>query len=183
MPAYYSRSGDDGTTGLLGKGRVPKYDLIPEVLGTIDEVTAHLGMARSFSQVSETQEALLKIQRDLYGMMSETAAAPENREKFHAIGPEQVGWIEAQVDRLSLLVEVPGEFIVPGDSQAGAALDVARTVVRRAERRMAELAHRREGLNPDLLRYLNRLSSLVFVMELRENQVAGKSKPTLAKTK
>lgn len=182
MPAYYTRGGDDGSTGLLGKGRVPKYDLIPEVLGTIDEATAAVGLARAFCQAPESPDLLLKIQRDLYGLMAEAAATPENMDKFHVIDPAHVVWLEEQIDRLSLSVEIPREFIVPGDSVAGAALDVARTVVRRAERRVAEYLQRGDSRNPELLRYLNRLSSLLFVLELRENQVAGKNKPTLAKT-
>ena len=182
MPAYYTRAGDDGSTSLLGKGRVPKYNLIPEVLGTVDEANAALGLARAFCQAPESPDLLLKIQRDLYGLMAEAAATPENVEKFHVIDFDQVRWLEDQIEGLSGQVELPREFIVPGDSYAGAALDVARTVVRRAERRVADLLHRGDIRNPELLRYLNRLSSLLFVMELRENQVAGKNKPTLAKT-
>ncbi len=182
MPVYYTRAGDDGSTGLLGKGRVPKYDLVPEVLGTIDEATAAVGMARAVCQAPESPNLLLKIQRDLYGLMAEAAATDENIEKFQVIDPAHVAWLEEQIDRLSTSVEMPREFIIPGDCLAGAALDVARAVVRRAERRMAEFIHRGDSRNPELLSYLNRLSSLLFVLELRENQVAGKDKPTLAKT-
>lgn len=182
MPSYYTRAGDDGYTGLLGEGRVPKYDLLPETLGTLDEATAAVGLARAFCQAPESPDLLLKIQRELYGLMAEVAATPENIEKFHVIDLERVHWLEEQTDGLSKLVELPREFIVPGDTVAGAFLDVARTVVRRAERRVADLLHRGTIRNPELLRYLNRLSSLLFVLELRETQVAGKNKPTLAKT-
>jgi cob(I)alamin adenosyltransferase len=182
MPSFFTRTGDDGYTGLLGEGRVPKYDLRPETLGTIDEATAAIGLARAFSQMPETQNLLLQIQRHLYGLMGEVAATLENVDKFHVIDANQVIWLEQQTESLSQVVEVPRQFIVPGDSPVGALLDLARTVVRRAERRMADLIHRGDVTNPDLLRYLNRLSSLLFVLELYENQAGGKTNPTLAKT-
>lgn len=183
MPSYYTRTGDDGYTGLLGEGRVPKYDLRPEALGTIDEATAAIGMARALSQTAGTGDLLLRVQRDLYALMAEAAATPENVDKFHVVDSEHVRWLEEQTDLISQKIELPKEFIVPGDSVQGAALDVARTVVRRAERRVADLLHRGDISNVELLRYLNRLSSLLFVLELFENTAAGKVKPTLAKKK
>jgi cob(I)alamin adenosyltransferase len=92
-----------------------------------------------------------------------------------------VTWLEEQTDRISQFIEIPKEFIVPGDSPAGAAFALARTIVRRAERQTAALVH--EGIveNQELLHYLNRLSSLCFVLELFENQAYGKDKPTLAR--
>jgi cob(I)alamin adenosyltransferase len=181
MPSFFTRLGDDGSTGLLGKGRVPKYDLRIEVLGTLDEATAAIGLGRAFCLVAESSALLLKIQQDLYHLMSEVAATPENVEKFHVIDHTQIAWLEEQTEALGQAVTVPREFILPGDTQAGAAIDLARTVVRRAERRMADLLQRGEIANDELLRYLNRLSSFLFVLELRENQAAGKTKPTLAK--
>jgi cob(I)alamin adenosyltransferase len=182
MPAFFSREGDDGTTGLLGEGRIPKYDLRIEVLGAIDEATAALGLARIHCQIPDSAVLLVKIQRDLYLMMGEVAATPKNADKFSAIHENHVNELEERTERLEKQIELPREFILPGDSLPGAALDLARTVVRRAERRMAELIHQGEVNNPELLRYLNRLSSLLFVLELSENQAAGKHKPTLAKS-
>ncbi len=182
MPSFYSRTGDDGTTGLLGEGRVPKYDLRLEVLGTIDEATAAIGLARVSCQAPESSDLLIQIQRELYLLMGEVAATPKNAEKFHAIDAQSVVRLEERTARLEQQVEMPGEFILPGDTLAGAALDLARTIVRRGERRVAELLHRGGVSNPELLRYLNRLSSLLFVLELRENQAAGRAKPTLAKS-
>jgi cob(I)alamin adenosyltransferase len=182
MPSYYSRTGDDGYTGLLGEGRVPKYDPRPEAIGTIDESSAAIGVARAQCLVPESAEVLIKVQRDLYALMAEAAATPENAVHFRKINEQSVHWIEEQTDGLAKRVEVPGDFILPGDTGVGAALDLARTVVRRAERRIADLLHRGVISNPELLRYLNRLSSLLFVLELRENQAAGKGKPTLAKS-
>jgi cob(I)alamin adenosyltransferase len=182
MPTFFSREGDDGTTGLLGEGRVPKYDLRIEVLGAIDEATAALGLARVYCQVPDSNDVLIKIQRDLYLMMGEVAATPKNAERFNAIHENHVNELEERTELLEKQIEMPREFILPGDSLAGAALDLARTIVRRAERRLAELLHQGDVNNPELLRYLNRLSSLLFVLELRENQAAGKHKPTLAKS-
>lgn len=182
MPGkFYTRKGDDGSTGLLGEGRVAKSDLRMEALGSLDETTAALGVARSLCQSADARETLVQIQRHLYGIMGETAATGENAEKFRAVESRQVEWLEQQTDRLTELVEVPREFIVPGDSPAGAAVDLARTICRRAERRMVELAERGDVHNPALLQYLNRLSSYCFVLELLENKIAGGDQPTLAR--
>ena len=108
------------------------------------------------------------------------AATPENAEKFHFIDEARVAWLEEQTDVISKLVEMPHEFILPGDSLPGAALSLARAIIRRAERRVVELFDLNELSNPDLQRYLNRLSSLCFVLDLLENKAAG-HKTTLAK--
>jgi cob(I)alamin adenosyltransferase len=183
MAKFYTGTGDDGTTGLLGEGRVPKQHPIPETVGTVDEATAALGMARAACQAEQSAEILLAVQRDLYHLMAELAATPENAPRFRQIDCGRVGWLEKQIDELEKVVEMPREFIVPGDSLSGAALALARTVVRRAERRVALLLHDGMAENVELLRYLNRLSSLCFVLELLENQAQGKRKSTLAKEK
>lgn len=181
MSDFYTSRGDDGTTGILGGGRVPKDHPRPEAVGAIDEANAALGIARTACETSKSAELILTIQRDLYGLMGEVAATPKNAEKFRVIDADRVGWLEAQIADLSASVDPQSEFIVPGDTHAGAALDLARTIVRRAERRLATLWHAGEIENDQLLPYLNRLSSVCFVLELYENQAAGKSKPTLAK--
>lgn len=181
MSKFYTRRGDDGTTSVLGEGRVMKYDLRMEVLGSVDEATAALGMGRALAQTAEARSLLLQIQRDLYMLMAEAAATPENVERFHVVDAEKVTWLEEQTDALAAQVNLPKEFIVPGDTPAGAALDMARAMTRRAERRMAEWQARGGTQNPDLLRYLNRLSSLLFVLEIAENQAAGVGSSTLAK--
>ncbi len=182
MPTgFYTRRGDDGSTGILGEGRVSKSDARIEALGAVDEATAALGMARAVCRSAEAAGCLVSIQRDLYAVMAEAAASVENREKFRSIDAARVKWLEEQTDWLSQKVDLPREFIVPGDSIAGAALDVARTAVRRAERRLVALSENGLLDNPDLLRYMNRLSSFCFVLELWENHLAGSSRPTLAK--
>jgi cob(I)alamin adenosyltransferase len=180
MNRYYSRTGDDGYTGVLGEGRLPKSHPRLEVIGTIDEASAALGLVRAVSQSPHTVELLLAIQRDLYTMMAEVAASPQNAPKFQIINADRVSWLEQQIDLLSTTIELPREFTVSGNSLTGAALDLARTIVRRAERRLAELLHQGEIENADLLCYINRLSSLCYVLEGTEDAAAGKGL-TLAK--
>jgi len=177
---FYTSKGDDGMTNLLGEGRVAKYHARIEAVGTLDESTAALGLARAQSADPRSSVILLHAQRDLYRLMAEVAATPENAQQFRFIDSARIAWLEEQTDALSKLVEMPKEFILPGDSLAGAALSLARTMIRRAERRVVELFDSQEITNPDLQRYLNRLSSLCFVLELLENQVAGNN-TTLAK--
>ncbi|HVM72234.1 MAG TPA: cob(I)yrinic acid a,c-diamide adenosyltransferase [Anaerolineales bacterium] len=182
MSPIYTRAGDDGTTGLLGENRLPKYHPRMETLGVLDEASAALGMARAQSKIPETGNLLKEIQRDLYTIMAEVAAAPENARQFQIMAPRRVQWLEAQVDALVAEAPIPTDFILPGDSLPGAALALARTIVRRAERRVAELLDTGEIDNRVLLLYLNRLSSLCFALEVYENAQAGKP-TTLAKEK
>lgn len=172
--SFYTRKGDDGTTGLLGEGRVAKYHPRIEALGTLDEASATLGLARASSGDPRCGPILLEVQRDLYHLMAEVAAEPEHAARFR-FDAGRVEWLEQQTDALSQNVALPREFILPGDSLAGAALSLARAVTRRAERRVVELFDQKLITNPAIQGYLNRLSSLLFVLELIENQAAGKS--------
>ena len=182
MSPLYNRSGDDGSTGLLGEGRLPKYAPRIETLGVLDEASAALGLARAMCKNPHTMNILKDIQRDLYTIMAEVAAAPENVQQFQGLDHQRVEWLESQADAISSAVTAPEGFILPGDSLPGAALDLARTTVRRAERRAAGLLESGEIKNKVLLQYLNRLSSLCFALELFENAQAGKPS-TLAKKK
>jgi len=181
MSTLYTRKGDQGYTGVLGEGRLPKFDHRIEAIGQVDEATAALGLARSMVQLESSRQIILKLQRFLYRLMAEVAATADNAERFRAVTPEDVTWLEAETEILTNQVNLPKEFIVPGDTQAGAALDLARTVIRRAERHATELVHSGEVPNEEVIKFLNRLSSFIFVLELHENQAAGKEKPTLAK--
>ena len=174
MSKFYTRTGDDGTTGTLGKIRLPKYHPRIETVGTLDETTATLGLARALSHSPEVREILIQIQRDLSALMAEVAAPPENAAKFRSIDESRVLWLETQTDLLSEKIEMPKEFILPGETAGGGALSVARAVTRRAERRVTALFDAGELENKELLRYLNRLSSLCFILELAENQFEGK---------
>jgi cob(I)alamin adenosyltransferase len=181
MSTYDAHDGDEGYTGLLGRGRVPKYDRRIEALGAVDESTAALGLARAQASSTETAKTLLQVQRDLYSLMAEIAATPEKAGNYRAIDGERIKWLETTIRDFDLRVKMPVEFIVPGDSLPGAALDLARTVIRRAERRVVELTQAGDVQNFDLVRYLNRASNLCYVLELFENSLAGQDRPTLAK--
>lgn len=181
MSKFYTQTGDDGYTGRLGKGRLPKYHILIEAVGTIDEASAALGLARAQTQAADTAELILQIQKDLYHIMAELSATKENASQFRVIDAARLAWLESEIDRYSGSIDTPAEFIVPGDTVPGAALAFARTIVRRSERRVAELHQEEEIENPVILPYLNRLSSMCFVLELKENQSTGLAGPTLAK--
>lgn len=174
MPLY-TRTGDDGTTGLLGEDRVSKDHPRIEALGALDEASSALGLARTSCQAPQTPLILREAQRDVYKLMSEVAATPENADKFKGIDSARVAWLEEQAEIINNMVIMPKEFILPGDTPSGAALSLARAIVRRAERRVTKLFTLKELSNTEMLRYLNRLSSLCFVLELLENQLAGRS--------
>ncbi len=191
MPGYFGGTGDDGYTGLLGDRRVPKSDPRPEAYGALDEASAALGLARAQITSEDVQSVLIEAQRDLYHIMSEVAAEPEIAERFRVIDRERVDWLEAQIESFGADVEMPKEFVLGGDTGPAAALDYARTVVRRSERAVVRLElkareedstePRTEFENPHLFAYLNRLSSLCFVLTLWEVQHQGDASPTLAK--
>jgi cob(I)alamin adenosyltransferase len=176
---FYSRRGDDGCTGLLGPERVPKHDPRPEAYGTVDEAQAVLGLARASSTTPRTKEIVLAVQRDLYDLMAVLAAAGQENSPFAgSITAGHVDQLEGWIAELEERVAMPKEFVIPGDSHPGAALHLARTIVRRAERAAVRLAH--DGLlgNHQVLRYLNRLSSLLFVLACDEDSRATGSSPT-----
>lgn len=181
MNKIYTSKGDDGFTGMLGEGRIPKFHPRIETVGSLDEASAALGMARALANNSTSAQVLVEAQRHLYQIMAEISATPENAATFHSITPEIVTSLESKIDQISTSITLPKQFIVPGDSPAGAALALSRAIVRRAERQVAKLLHENEIQNNEILRYLNRLSSLCFVLELLENQTTGKDSPTLAR--
>ena len=161
----YTKKGDDGTTGLLYGGRVRKDAPSIELNGAVDEAQAALGVARAESGPgSELDRLLIGLERDLYVLMAEVATAPGNRAKLVAgttlVSGEMVTSLEACIDDLSARFVVPAEFVVPGQNRVAAALDVARTVVRRAERLAVAEAVEGSWVGP----YLNRLSDLVWTM-------------------
>jgi cob(I)alamin adenosyltransferase len=178
---WYTGTGDDGFTGVLGRERVPKYALRPEAYGTVDEASAFLGMARAHANEAAVKTALLTIQRDLYTMMADLATLPETATRDPWLTEARLDWLEAQTEAFGQQVEMPKAFIVPGDSPSSACLEVCRTVVRRAERLVARLSHEGELRNDVPLKYLNRLSSLLFVMGRVEDRAAGVERFTLAK--
>jgi cob(I)alamin adenosyltransferase len=181
MDNFYTGAGDEGTTGLLGPQRVPKHHPQIAASGDLDEASAALGLARALTVSPDIRVALLEAQRDLYHLMAEVSAAPEVAAQFRRIDAARVAWLEDQTTLFGGLLPPLREFVVPGDSLAGAALHVARTVVRRAEREVVRLYDEGIVANPELIRYLNRLSSLCFVLALVEDRAAGVAQETLAK--
>lgn len=179
MTNLYTGTGDDGTTSLLGKERVSKSDPRPQAYGAVDEASAALGLARSMAKHELSQRITLRVQKDLYKLMAELAATEDTANKVREIEAAHVEWLEEQIERIGERVALPKEFIVGGDSQASAAYNLARTVVRRAERKMVELDELGFTSNDQLLPYINRLSSLCFLLALWENVQAGIDQPRL----
>ena len=165
QPKIYTKSGDDGTTGLLYGGRARKDSRQIELNGVVDEAQAALGLARAEAAAgSEVRERLTALARDLYVLMAEVATAPENRSKLKAgsslVTPDMVRALEAGIDDLLQRFEMPSDFTIPGETRVSAAVDFARTIVRRAER-IAVVDPPVGSLVPV---YLNRLSDLLWAM-------------------
>ena len=163
----YTKKGDDGTTGLFYWGRVAKDHLAPEAYGAVDELVAALGVARSMAEGGLAAD-LLRLQRELFVVAAEVATAPANRRKLEPevslTTPAMVERLEAAIDGVIDEVGMPTEFIVPGQAPLPAALDVARTVARRAERRVVAYA-RSGGLeNSVVVPYLNRLADYLYML-------------------
>ena len=171
---FYTGLGDDGTTDLLG-ARVAKDDPRIDALGILDEATSALGLARSMAADGRVRDDLVAVQRDLYQIMADLAFTPELRPASHVFAQDRVDWLGEETDGLASAMELPREFILPGESTPGAALDVARTVTRRGERQVVALTHAGHQVNPAILGYLNRLSSLLFIAARVEDRAAGGS--------
>ena len=167
----YTKTGDDGTTGLLYGGRISKADPRAEAYGTTDEAVAAIGLARSLTGDAELAGSLLDLQRDLFVVGADLATSPAQRGKLRPevslVVPSMVEGLESRIDAEVRTHPLPSEFIVPGASPASAALDLARSTVRRAERRAVELSSVDDEVNREVLRYLNRLSDLLFVLARR----------------
>jgi cob(I)alamin adenosyltransferase len=189
--AVATRKGDDGTTGLLyGGARIPKDDLRTEAYGTIDEAVAALGLARAQLGVKERLGVLsvefgdlpsliLRLQRELFVAAAELATNPDAWDRLEdgrtRVSAEMVESLEGVLRDLESHIEMPREFVVPGETPTSAALEVARTTLRRAERRAVALG--REGLipGPYLLPYLNRLADLLWVLARAAEQAESRT--------
>lgn len=169
-----TRTGDTGYTGLIGKERVPKWDPRPDTYGTLDEATSALGIARAVATDPTVKETILGLQKELYLLMAELALSPEAyADSQFKITEEHVVALEATTERLKQDVEIGNVFVIPGETLPSAALDLARTIVRRGERLAAKLHHDGVIANIEVLRYLNRLSDLLFVLARYEEAQAG----------
>ena len=174
----YTKTGDDGTTGLLFGGRVAKDSPITEACGDVDEAQAAIGMARAAAGGTDPllDAILLDVARDLWVLMAELATAPENRRKLEMgttlVTDEMVVALERRIDQVSTNFSPPRDFVVPGSDPVSAALDLARTIVRRAERHAVAMAV------PDshATTYLNRLSDLMWTLARWQEVTALKAK-------
>ena len=162
MTKYFTGTGDDGTTGLLGAERARKDSPRLEAVGTIDEANAAIGVARASCQALLCSEILLAVQRDIYHIMAEVAATKENAFRFRKIDFERIEWLESQINEIESKVGQTSDFIVPGDSLAGAYLDLARSIVRRAERRVAGMCLENELENLRVYNNDSRVRSAVW---------------------
>ncbi len=177
MP-HYTRQGDDGTTTLFGGGRVPKHHPQPETLGAIDEASSALGLARALAAAPKTNAFVKELQQRLYLIMAELAVT-EGKDI-----PQEFVTTAAATDRLEAIaaeledaVPPPAAFVIPGETPAAGALDLARTAVRRAERQVSRLRDSGHAVNPAILRYLNRASSVLYDLARYEEHHAGQAAP------
>jgi cob(I)alamin adenosyltransferase len=169
LARIYTRTGDDGTTGLIGGKRVPKDSLRVEACGSLDELNALIGVVLSQTLPEPVDRILQTVQQHLFIIGAELATPDENERQNAGIGDGTVRSLENEIDRMEEKLPPLRQFILPGGSLAGAELHMARTVARRAERHCVSLS-RLEKVNPKILRYLNRLSDLCFVLARYVNQ-------------
>ncbi len=170
MTRIYTKKGDDGTTSLWYGGRVAKSDVRTEAYGALDEAASALGVARSLCAAEQAELAadLLRLQDDLFIAGAELATAPEAAERLvdgvSRVTAEMAAELESVIDRYMAQVELPPKFVIPGGTQLSAQLDVARTVIRRAERRTVVIAQEGGLASTELLRFLNRASDAAYAM-------------------
>ena len=170
----YTRTGDDGTTGLVDGSRLPKDDARMTAIGDVDEANSAVGVALAAwggPDDAGIAAALLRIQNDLFDLGADIATpgtdfTPSEMELRMVAG--QTAWLEGEIDRLNTALEPLTSFILPGGTAAAAAIHLARAIARRAERSMVA-AHHAHGLNPEAMRYINRLSDYLFTAARRAN--------------
>ncbi len=168
-----TKGGDGGETGLVGGVRVSKGSLRVEAYGAVDELTSQIGFARAICPDAASGELLKDIQRDLFAVGGELATPAARAGKAPAVAAAMVERLTAEVRRIEAIDGVLGDWVIPGEHAASAALDVARTVCRRAERRVVQLAESGAEVSADLLAYLNRLSDLLWILGRQIETEAG----------
>ena len=168
----YTRSGDQGETSLFGGRRVAKHDQRLAVYGTIDELNSALGVVRALDVPEEIDQAVARIQHELFALGAELATPDASDSREGQLADRHVDRLEADIDRWEADLPPLKQFILPGGSRSGATLHVARCICRRAERDLAALAAA-ETVRGVVLRYVNRLSDLLFVMARTASQAAG----------
>ena len=169
----YTRTGDDGSTALFSGGRVPKHHPRVEAYGTADEMNSVLGLARALKPSPDTDAYLIHVQNQLFHLGADLATMMDTKnERALRISETQVRWLEESIDALTAQLPPLSAFILPGGTPAAAQIHVARTICRRVERLVAQLAEQ-EAINANLLPYLNRLSDFLFTLARWENHHAG----------
>jgi cob(I)alamin adenosyltransferase len=164
LARIYTRTGDKGETGLVGGARVSKDSLRVEAYGNVDELNSVLGIVRAFLKDRELDDLLAELQRDLFVVGSDLASTPEARQRnIPRISKEKITAMERMIDKFEAELKPLDAFILPGGGVTGSLLHNARTVARRAERRIVTLS-KTEPINDQLVPYMNRLSDLLFVM-------------------
>jgi len=169
----YTRTGDAGETSLFGGTRVGKADPRVHAYGEVDELNAHLGLARASAPDAELDAELVRLQRDLFALgaqLADPGGRVADRSGKAKLGDEDVVRLEQLIDRLEAGLPPLRHFILAGGTPCGATLHVARAVCRRAERAMVAIG---PAIDPGLLRYINRLSDLLFVLARTANQLGG----------
>lgn len=172
-----TKTGDRGQTGLLYGGRVSKTDLRTEAYGAVDETISALGLARALTRNDTRRASILRVQRELFTVGAELATDASQyatlRQHFLVVTEAMTKQLEGEIDRLEAAVPLADAFVIPGGTSAAAALDVARTVCRRAERRIVAVQEAAMLPNPEVLRYVNRLSDLLFMLARAEEGKAS----------
>lgn len=172
----YTKTGDDGTTGLFGGTRVDKDSLRVEAYGTVDELNSELGSARAEALPPELDQLLARIQEDLFCVGAELACTPGKESTLPSpkVGAGEIERLEQAIDESEASLPPLKNFVLPGGSRAAIALHLARTVCRRAERRVLSAGHE-APVRREVLVYLNRLGDLLFVLARRANQLEGRA--------
>lgn len=175
----YTRTGDDGTTGLGSGARVPKTDLRIAAYGTVDELNSHIGAVLALPVAETIREPLRRVQNELFHLGADLCVPEADKGQWPTpkVDARHVEALEQLMDALSEQLEPLRNFVLPGGTPAAAVLHIARAVCRRAERDVLALAAR-EPVSPDAVRYLNRLSDALFVMARYDNKIAGVPEPT-----
>ncbi len=168
-------TGDAGTTGLLGGRRLPKDDARIEAYGTVDEASSALGLAKALSTDARVKDVCEELQRGLYSLGAELSTSPDAARPFATMTADATSRLEQLVAELEAEVPMPEGFVLPGSTPASGALDLARTITRRAERRCVTLEREGGVPNPEVGRWLNRLSLLLFVLARFEEGRAGRA--------
>lgn len=166
-----TKKGDQGTTGLRDRSRVPKYDLRPETTGTLDEAAAFIGWARAKTQLEKVKKILWMIQNHIFLINAEIACPPESLHLIKSqLLPEHLTQLETKANEIESVLDLPKKFVLYGQSETSALIDVARAVVRRAERRFSELSRNVKIKNQIIPAYLNRVSDVLYLLARYEEK-------------